>query len=355
MHRTLIALLTTPLLACGVAEGLYLEDDVGASDSDLDIHGPYARGSVVTLGVGGWRSGQVDETWDIVPDDDGVMVVIEGEEEPDDGDEDDDDGLTVELRAATSGTTAVSLVDPDGDVKDRISVEVVVPDTLTVHVATAERMDMPELAPEDCGVRIVAGGTGGLVAQYWLGDTEVFGNEVLSTLTDDAIDADVDHSYSGKNLDWLQLTPTQVGTQVVDLLVDGVHLESVTIDGLSADSVVSAAFLGGDETDADEGDAVELLVQAFDADDCPVYGAAWTWHVDGELQDEVGDLYHYDFDEDVTTSLEATFGDLEKATSVHGVGSVQDSNATGCSALAAPAALAPALLGLLALVRRRDD
>lgn len=353
MTRALIALFAIPLLACGVPEGLHLEDDLGASDSELDIHGPYARGAVVTLDVGGWRSGSVDETWNIVPDDESVLVQLFDDD--DDAEESEDDGFTVEFRAARSGITAVSLIDPEGEVKARTTVEVVMPDTVTLHVATAERMELPALADEDCGVRIVEGGTGGLVAQYWLGETEVFGNEVLGLLSDDPLDLAVDHSYDGKNLDWLQLTPEDTGTHTVDLLVDGVHLETLTYEAVGQDAIASTALLGGDETDASEGDAIEILVQIFDDEDCPVYGAAWTWHVDGELHEDRGDIYRYDFDEDVSTTLDASFGDHEQSASVHGVGTVMDSNAAGCSALAGTAALAPALLGLLALVRRRDD
>ncbi len=352
MDRIFIALLTAPLLACGVTESLHLEDDLGADDSDVDIHRPYARGSVVTMSVDGWRHGRIDDTWDIVPDDPTILVVQLDEDEPED---DEDDDLSVEFIAESEGTTSVSLLDDEGEVRARATVEVVMPDTITLHVATAERMEMPELESADCGVRIVEGGTGGLVAQYWLGDTEVFGNEVLSLVSNDPVVADVDHSYSGKNLDWLQLTPEGTGTQTVDLLVDGVHLHSLEYEAVAAEAVATSAFLGADETDAREGDWLELLIQAFDAEDCPLYGARWNWDVDGELQEDQGDLFRYEFDESITTELTATFGDEVRTTTVHGEGSVANSNDAGCSAAAGSAALAPALLGLLALARRRDD
>lgn len=348
---TLIAPLFGTFIACGIPESLHLQDDVGPDDDS--IHSPYARGAVVSLSAGGWGHGQVDDSWSIVPDDEGVLVQVEPQQPPED--EDEDEGFGLDFRAVGQGTTAVSLVDEDGDVRARTTVEVVMPDSITLHGATAERSGLPELAREDCEVSIVQGGTGGLIAQYWLGDVEVFGNGVLSLLSADPVVLDVDYSYSGKDLDWLQLSPEEVGSHTVDLLVDGVALDAVTYEAVPYEGIVTTALLGGDESGAEEGDWIELLVQSFDANDCPVLGAAWTWHVDGELQEERGDLYRYELDEDVTTSLEAQFGDHVRTTSVHGVGTVMDSNAAGCSAVAGSAALAPAMIGLLALARRRDD
>jgi hypothetical protein len=356
MSRVLLTFLAAPLIACGLPQSLHLEDDVGI-DSEDTMHSPYVRGSVVTIRPDGWGAGKVDEDWSLVADNDDIMVRFLAEEGDSDSDSDEevDEGLSYEFRAAAEGSTTISLLNPDGEIKAQATIEVVMPDTVTLHLATAERTGPPELNQEDCDIIIVEGGIGGLVAEYWLDGAEVFGNGVLALVSEDEVLLDVDYSYSDKNLDWLQLTPEATGTQSVDLLVDGELLDTLTYEAVSYDAIATTALLGADETDARDGDWLELLVQAFDDQDCPVLGAQWTWHVDGELQEVQGDLYRYEFDESINTTLEASFGDHERSTSIHGVGSVQNSNAASCSAVGGAAMLVPALFGLLALTRRRED
>ena len=251
MPRLIPALLAIPLVACGLdlSGAIQLADDVGPDDSEEAIHLPYARGSVVRVGVQGWNSGRVDDGWSLEASDELILVPL-FETEQDDTDEESDEGFSVEFRALGEGTTTLTLFDDEGEIRDETTVEVVMPDAITLHVATSERMGMPELAPEDCDVSIVEGGTGGLIAQYWLGETEVFGNEILDLASEDPVFLDVDYSYNGKNLDWLQLTPEEVGSHTVELFVDGEPLHTLTYEAVPTEAVATTAILGGDEAEA---------------------------------------------------------------------------------------------------------
>ncbi len=353
MSRLVLLAVIAPLIGC--SQPLHLEDDVSHSD-DNTVNGerPYVRGTEIRIEVAGRGHSEIDEDWSFTIEDESVLQLLEerGEEEEE---AEEDERFGADFLAIAAGTTRIALLDPDGQLELEEEIEIVFPDEITLSVATAERMQMPELDPEGCDFQVLEGGTGGLIAQYWVEGREAFGSEVLTLASLDEVELSVDHSYSGKNLDWPQITPLTTGDIALDMLVDGHFVDAVTLSAVSYDAIASAAWIGGETAEVQAEDWVDLLVLPYDADDCPIYGSQWGWEVDGELDDERGDLYRYEYDPDVTTTLLASLGDFEKTIEVHGVGEVSSSNVASCSASGGAALLIPAVLSVLGLVRRRED
>jgi hypothetical protein len=221
---------------------------------------------------------------------------------------------------------------------------------------------MGDPAPLAAGstVEVLNGGTATFLVTYFDGDTQLFGNGVLGATPSAGISAAPEQTFLGQEREWIQVTPTATGPQTVALSAAGVPFDTLTVISVDESAVASVSLEPSSTSGAKNGDAEEVLAQAFDASLKPIFGVAYTWSLAGEEQTGEGDLFKYHFDSKKSGQLSAQFGTLSASTSIEAdSGVVSSSNNIGCAAApgapggsASALGLAVAALAVLRLRRR---
>ncbi len=242
-------------------------------------------------------------------------------------------------------------------------------DTVSVAAPTSARLSpagplfVGEPMPFDAGgtTEVLNGGTATYLVEYFRGDQQLFGNGVLSATGSSGIETMPEKTFFLQVREWLQVTPTALGKQQVQLSADGIPLATLTVDSVDPSTVTTVGVESEDPSGANDGDWLVVLAQSFDAKGEPIFGVDYDWNLAGEDQTGEGDLFRFPLDSSQSSTITATFGGHTASTTIEakpGTGFVDSSNDIGCSASpGAPAGgaagLALVALGLVAAARRR--
>ena len=315
---------------------------VGPSD---DLHSPYVQGSSTTLFVHNTDSRQKQTGWTLESSAPSVFFISNVAHDSDSG------RLSASGQALAAGTADLIVRNEGGDILRRQPIDVKVPDRVELLAHGQLLIGRSDHDADVTEARIQAGGTATYLARYWLGPQQLYGNGALSVMAPPDVDGHVEPTFLFENRDWLQLTPADVGTFTVDLLVGGTtptHVAGLTLQAVPASDVTSIRILGMDESHASKGQWLVALAQASDAQARTVFGVEYEWQIDGTTQLGLGDLYRYKFDPKLPVMLSAHVGGMFAETPIHsGGGFVDSTNNVGCSYTPGAAPTAGWLLLLL--------
>lgn len=314
--------------------------DIGARENDLN--GPYAAGTDVEFRVVG---AEAAEGWSYQSDNPEVMQVISSI-----------NGRGT-IRASASGFAHIQLVDSGGDCVEEFDVEVadVADVAITSRAIIKSDGDVgTNMAGET--IHVLEGGDAAFRAVF-LDATgrELRGRDILEIRSETA---STSMTTFGAFSAWITVSPFSPGAEVLELIVSGEQVGTLNIEAVSPDALEGIQIVG-DELLAQNGERIVIRATGVVGTNA-VYGTEPEWDSMGRSLGR-GDLYSYDFDDTMETSVRASFetsaGEIEDSIVVHGaLGSVSSSANLGCSASGGAGgfgALFPLGLGLLFLRRRR--
>ena len=316
----LLGLLLGAIAGC---KSTYIADDV---DFDFDffelvvgdeLHPPYVNGAEVTISA---RTHDDDETlvgWRLETSNPTVLRI-----------EDQADGRA-RCRAAGPGFATITAFDEDGEQVAEGEVEVRNPTRAELWPHGWLIVDAPkrEVRPV-----ILRGGTATFEVRYFDGDQELFGNSALSVDADSDVTATAKQSMFFERREWLQITPSTEGTRSVRLFVGGQQVSETTIDVVMPADVHSIELVHEADWVADDENLVTVLAQPRLEDGRPVYGVEFSWDLDGDGQEGLGDLFRYYYEEDHERVLGSEFDGLRAETVIEASrGYVDSTNNIGCS------------------------
>lgn len=348
-------LLAAALAAPGCTADVTLTDSIDLSwdfvtleSFDDELHSPYVRGATMRLHV---YSNDDDESfvgWTITSSDPAVFRVDDLATAS--------DSLDARGTAVGEGVATLTVRDDDGDVVGHGLAEVLVPDRveLEAHGYLILGHDADAAVGDPT---MIANGTATFLVRYFHGDRELHGNGVLATEVAGGVTAEARTSYLFEDREWLTLrTGADPGAAAVTLFADGVAIATREVTIVPETAIADVDLLAQSDRGHDDGDWLVLLAQAYDAAGTRVFGIDFLWDVDGEGQDDAGDLYRYELTRGAHRMVTARKAGRSASVMIQSAnGYVDSSNEVGCSA-ASPRSLVPGLaliaLGLLARRRR---
>jgi hypothetical protein len=155
---------------------------------------------------------------------------------------------------------------------------------------------------------------------------------------------------------------TRSGTKSLRLSAGGKTIGEVPVEFVGSDAVDKVMLfheIGALPEDDDDalGKEITVLAQAFDSDARPIYGVQYSWDLDGDGQEGLGDLFRYVAQPGNEKVLGAEFNGVRSEMTVETSGGVVDSsNKLGCSTIpgrSSDGAWAGLALALMALTRPR--
>lgn len=271
------------------------------------------------------------------------------------------------FRAERAGTTDLVVKDraESSEEVHRAGVEVVAPTRVALVAHGPAIVGRADLAAVDEEVRVVAGGTVTLAADYFAADRRLSGTEVLAAEAEasSGLQVDVVSTFLSDRRDFMRVRAGEPGAFEVSVGTThggplGAPLRVVVVP---EDAIDRIELTGQDESNAEIGDQRTVLAQAFDAEGRPIFGVDYEWDLHGEAAPGTGDLFIYTFDGS-PDELRARRGDKSASATIRaGEGFVSSSNHVGCAAsgrqvragsTAAFALLVVALFGARRRVRR---
>jgi len=351
--RTLSLMLALSVLGTGcnqvgLADSVDLEWNwaplVGPSD---ELHMPYAAGAdfhVYTVNV----DEDDREGWTIRSSDASVLRV-----------DDTADG-TADVTATGAGVATVSIHDASGEPVHEIELDVRQPTRAELFAHGAMIIDRPELQEEWDTIFVLDGGSATFEVRWFDGEDRLFGAGALSAVAEGEITVEPRRTFLFEDREWITFTPHAAGSYDVELRANGAPVRTVRVVAVTHEAIQTVLLHGMDESAAREGDLMTVLAQAYDAEGQPVFGVEYSWALDGEVEEGLGDLFRYEL-------VPGAFRMLGARSDVMGAevmiqaneGYVDSTNRLGCSAarvgMRAHIGLAPIALGvgLLTLARRR--
>ena len=352
-----------PLLALGAllgactSDGVYVSDDLdlefqlAPGEPDDQLHLPYVQGASVNL-----RPGIVDDDGSTstagyrLESSDPAVLAPADELDPSSGEQ--------TFVAVAPGTTTIRVLDPGGDSVHEAEITVRAPTRAELYPSGLQVVHTGRGRVALERAQVLEGGSATFLLQYYDGDQRLYGNGVLDATSDGEIGLAPATTYLFANREWLEITPSTLGVHTVALAADGVALGDFDVEVVPDSAVAEVELVGEVERDADDGDTLSVLAQAYDADGEPIYGVTSPWDVDGARQLGDGDVYQYTYAGAAPATLGATFGDVNARADIHlGSGTVGSSGNIGCSVtpglLGTIAVALPAALAALALASRR--
>lgn len=351
MNRSRCLLLAgafTLTLGCGgprLADTVDWELDFELTISD-DLHSPYAKGSLFTVYAVGVPEDE-EHRYEVKSGDTGVLFCASNG--------------TAEAACEGTGEGEVDLLlSREGQPVHTAPVEVLQADGAWAFpraemMAAHGRPVLPRAR-----VKVLLGGTATFQVVL-TGEGRVLSGSGSVTASGPAdVGVDVRQTLLFEDRDWLQITPSELGTQEVQVFSAGVPVGKVRMEVVDDSAVDSVVLAGESEEGAGDGELLTIVGVARDEDGAPIYGVDFDWDLDGVEEPGEGDLFRYVFDEDRPRTVTAHFGDRSGSLDVHAEsGYVDSTNRLGC-ALASPApagglAWMAGALGLvgLGLSRRR--
>ena len=352
MYRAIQVAAVIPLAACANSPVLFgdsidLYFDFGLNNqNDAGLHAPYVQGSSFSLWVTHRKDRNISD-WSIVNEDEDIFSLrCEAMDE-------EEYVIYCEAQATAAGNASIVVVDGRGKEIGRTTVEVALPDEIVLLPHGPLIVDREDLI--DGTHQVLAGGTSTWLARYYRDGQQLHGHNTLSVDSSSGFDAWTERTFLFEDRDWLQGTALEPGAHDLELLVDGVPVDTVTFSAVGPEQIDRVELYGMSEADAALEASLVVLAQAYDSIDVPVYGAAFSWNIDGYEESEAGDLFRYSYDPDDETLVSVSYDGLGTEVLVHGTGYVDSTNNLGCSSLSGAAGgLAGLLVGLLGIARRRE-
>ncbi len=346
LHGFASALLCLTALVIGCGTDAALSDNIELEiqgfelgQPDNTLHSPYVRGAEFKV------SGFGED----VPDD--AQIVSEDKEilRP----TSDTRSLTRSFKAEGAGRSAFRVLDGRDSLR-RGGVIVMTANDAKLHFHGDVLLGTATTETEIESPKILVGGTATFLVNYYRGKRRLHGHGVLTvepeegsawsdTILDRSWHWGVNSGFSGENdalrvrvketffsadRDWLQISPKQPGEHTIQLFADGAPIGEVTIQAVTEDDVEAILVRKRSEEDLSEGDAGLALAEAFDLNGERIYGLEYAWDIDGQQQDDEGDLFKYFFDATNPGTLCAVFEEHESITQIHAsrgyVGSTND-------------------------------
>jgi len=359
-NTLVLAFVASLALSTSGCADLYLADDI-----DLDfnwsplegvgstLHVPYVVGTQVTISAHDANDEEAELSFVLESSDESVLRI------------DSQSAGTAYCTAVGEGEAEVRVLD-DGDevysrvvtVRDPTRAELYAHGPLIIGLGQEEALAATP-------IRIVNGGMGTFLVRYYDGNERLYGNGVLSAVSDgeeQGLTLAEQQTFLFENREWLQISGSELGTYDVDLFVGDINVGQGVVEIVDAAEVASFSLLAEDDDGASPDESLAVLAQAYDGAGEPVYGVEYTWDLGGVAEPGEGDLFRYTYEADETVDLEASFQGLSDAVTIHASeGYVSSTNSIGCSAapgvpgvpdLAAGAGMA-LFLTVLAVRRRR--
>lgn len=352
MNRAMTLAIAMAMAACaespaqfGDSIDLYLDFGL-SSQNDAGLHEPYVQGSTFSFWVTHRKDRNISD-WTVVnQDDDFFSLTCEPMNE--------EEYIIYCLAEATAaGAATIQVLDGRGRDVGQTTVEIALPDEVELLPHGPLIIDRADLI--DGTHQVLEGGTTTWLARYYRDGQRLHGHNTLDVVSSDGFDAWTESTYLFEDRDWLQGTALTQGEHELELLVDGVAVDTVTFSAVGAEQVDRVELYGMSEVEAELEDNLVVLAQAYDSGDVPVYGAAFSWNIDGYEELEAGDLFRYSYDPDDETLVSVSFDGIGSEVVVHGAGYIDSTNNIGCSSIGgATGGLAGLLAGLLGVARRRD-
>jgi hypothetical protein len=338
---------STMLLMFACSERVVDLDDTSAG---LDLFGtndtlasPYVLGGQLTFTVTANRFWGDPGSWDLVASS-GVELTALSDAAP---------GMTSRSYDAVfteAGTHTLEVRDGDR-VLDSVDIQVFDPDQLELHPRSAEMagLDVDPLTE----LTLLAGSQSAWDVRYLADNVELYGNDAMTVEAPDSFGITF-RSYSEREQDELLVidAPDAAGAYTLTLLVAGQERMELPVLVIEQDRVADLQLENPDETEANEGDSLNVVVRGWMDDGTEVHGIEAEWVVLGELQEVRGDRYAYTYDERIERSLTARLGEGQAEVLIHGQGTV--GSTVSCSSGAVPAGLLLSLLGLVGVRRLRE-
>lgn len=357
MNISRLALLA-PVLLAGCQEDVHFADsmdlvfDFGPLGTFGELHTPYVRGAGMRLRVDLRPAlDPADFTLEVSDPDAFVCEITETQRsrEPEEL-----NGWYLSCDALAEAELDLFVVDDEGEVLGGELIDIRVPDGFELHAAApmflSSTTDADSLTHTP---QVLAGGTATFEVRWFSGSERLYGNDVLDSDSVEGLETVHDTTYLFEDREWIQLTPAEPGTLTVPLYADAAAVDSFELVVVDESAIDHVELHGEDESLAEEEDPLVVVAQAYDAADAPIYGVAFSWLHDGELEDGLGDLYRYSYDPDYEADLEAWHGELGNAVTIHGEGYVDSSNNLGCQSVAAAPWLGSLIFFVLFGRRRR--
>lgn len=326
LRRIIVFSITIFFAGCG---GVYLTDDIDIEfnffrlgpPSD-ELHFPYVQGTKVLINAQSTPRDDDRLNWYLESADPSVLLIQSQTEG------------RASCLAVGVGSAEIKIFRRKGDAEPIHTswVEVQAPTRVELYAHGPLLMGMPLSAAKVERPQILRGGTGTFLVNYFDGQTRLYGNGVLRTETTGQISTTEKTSFLFENREWLQISPASVGPHDIKLYAGTTALGTVQVEGV--DTVDQFSLLAEDEGRVDEGDVLYVLAQAYSAKGDPIYGAEFSWDLNGINEEGMGDLFVYYFVSDSHTPLGASHGALRQETMVNASsGYVSSTNYVGCSAV----------------------
>lgn len=359
MRRLSPSSLAALLLACaaGCTDTVTLTDDIdltwdfSVSSFDAELHTPYVRGASVGLSVSTDDDGNDLTGWSVTSDAPDVFRV--GVCRPGLA----SNTLQCDGHAAGEGTAALTVRDEDGDRVGTGTAEVLVPDRVVLEAHGYLLIDRAAQAPVT-DVRILAGGTATYHVRYFRGGRELHGNGVLSAEVPPQLTASPRTTFLFENREWLTIAADAApGAHSIPLFADGVPLGSQPVEIVPETAIDRISLELESVRDAEDGDRLVALAQAFDADDRRIFGVDYEWTAAGIDQLGDGDLLRYTFEPGASKKVTASRGEHRTTATLQaesGSLDIGSTNTVGCAAGgSASGGLSLAGLALVGVIGRR--
>jgi MYXO-CTERM domain-containing protein len=287
------------------------------------LHLPYVAGAKVDISVLGASESEMSELT-LVSDDESVITV----------DSMDPTSATGHCTAHAAGTANIHVLKGGSDV---FSTEISVAAPTRATLSPAGPLFVGDPIPFDAGgtSQVLVGGTATYQVQYFDGDTRLFGNGVLTATADASVNTNPETTFLFQENEWLEVSPTALGPQPVQLFANGVPLATFDLLVVDQSAVSRVAVESEDTSGHDAGDWLVVLAQSFDAHGAPIFGVSYDWNLAGEDQTGEGDLFKFPLDGSQSSTITATFAGQAASTTIEakpGTGFVTSSNAIGCAA-----------------------
>jgi len=310
-----------------------------------DLATPYVLGGSVEFQLSADRFWGDPESWELRADSERIELAS--------GELQQDGDVFYEATFLAAGTTDLEVWEGDR-LLDSVAIEILAADTVEFTARGEDIMDIERSAID--GLTVVAGGDSAWNFDYLADGVLLYGRDALELggAEDAGFEVEIRDFALASSQDTLVLrAPAEPGEHSFGLIVGGSELRSIEVSVVSVDEIAALELVLDDEEEADEGDRLHVLVRGFTDDGTEVHGLPGEWSLGVQADsDETGDLFAYDFDEDIEQQLVVRLGDGQATATIHGIGSV--GTTTTCGPAGVPASL---LLGLTALlgIRRRQD
>lgn len=377
-----LALAAVALAALSACQPKIRFSDSVDSHFDLDpdtvyddkLNSPYVAGASFTIYVYDAREDANLDGWELRTSEPGIIEIDEQFVQRDDVDDSDksdnkSDVLTAKVFAASPGAVVLELYDHRGDYVRGAEVEVMQPDRIEMLAAGPLFLDDEDAVPSlvDDTPKLIADGRATFQIQWFRGEQRLRGAGALGAASDSP---EITELWERRTLldedrEWLTISTTSTPPDMevvmpVDISANGALVDTVDFSLVGDDAVTYLELRGENEGDAEDGDWLVVLAQAFDDADESIWGVAFDWDLDGVDEPGEGDLFRYKFEKHRWTTLGASYGEQRAEAQIQGVeGFVSSSNNVGCFCSAGegdtPRGIGFGLLALagLALVRRR--